>query len=111
DGKMLAVTYVNGENALWDPASGNLVRAWASGADEVYTVDWNRKGDVLVCAGRNGKLTLWKAADQTLLNVLPSPEWVTRVRFSPDGSRLLSSGGGQLPGSPRKVVIWSLASK
>src|SRR5204863_4908140 len=51
DGKLLAVTYVNGEIALWDPASGNLVRAWASGADEVYTVDWNRKGDVLVCAG------------------------------------------------------------
>src|SRR5437879_1178806 len=111
DGKTLAVAYVNGEVALWDVASGKLLRARATGAEEVYTLDWGKQSDVLVTAGLKGKILLWNPADLTVLKELAAPEWVIRVRFSPDGDRLLSAGGGQLPGAERKVLVWGLGGK
>src|SRR5205807_9077813 len=44
DGKTLAVAYVNGAVGLWDVATGGLLRSQATGAQEVYTLDWGKKG-------------------------------------------------------------------
>jgi WD40 repeat protein len=111
DGKTLAVAYVNGEVALWDASTGRLLQVRATGAAEVYTLDWGKKGDVLATAGRNGKIIMWKAADLTLLKELEAPKWVIRVRFSPDGDRLLTAGGGIQSDSGRKVVVWGIERK
>jgi WD40 repeat protein len=111
DGKTLAIAYVNGDVGLWDVSTGNLVRRRATGAREVYTLDWGLKGDVLVTAGLKGKIILWRSTDLTKLRELDAPEWVIRVRFSPDGSRMISSGGGELPDAQRKVIIWGLGGK
>jgi WD40 repeat protein len=109
DGRTLAVGYVDGTVALWDPVSGSLLRSAQAGVEEVYTLDWSRAGDVLVTAGRAGKIRLWGARDLGLLKELDSPEWVIQVRFSPDGTRLLSAGGTVEPSPDRKVVIWGAA--
>jgi WD40 repeat protein len=109
DGRTLAVGYVNGEIGLWDAAEGRLLRARASGAAEVYTLDWSPAGDVLAAAGREGKILLLDPRDMSVLKELEAPPWVIKVRFSPDGVRLLSAGGLPQPGPDRKVVVWGVS--
>src|SRR5262249_53691034 len=109
DGRTLAVGYVDGTVALWDPIKGTLLRSAEAGVKEVYTLDWSRAGDVLATAGREGKIRLWRARDLGLLKELDAPEWVIQVRFSPDGTRLLSAGGTIDQSPDRKVVIWGAA--
>jgi WD40 repeat protein len=106
DGRTLAVGYVDGTVALWDPSKGTLLRSAEAGVKEVYTLDWSRAGDVLATAGRGGKIRLWRARDLGLLKELDAPEWVIQVRFSPDGTWLLSAGGTMDQSPDRKVVIW-----
>jgi WD40 repeat protein len=108
DGSILAVAYVDGRVILWDVAGGMSVHARATGAKEVYTLDWSAKGDVLATAGLEGKITLWDSRDLSVLKELDAPEWVIRVRFSPDGSRLLSAGGTAQPSPDRKVTVWAV---
>ena len=92
-GHMLAVTYVDGSVALWRVSDGKLIHERASGAKELYTVDWTPDGSVLATAGREGKITLWDPRDLTVIRELPCPEWVIRVKFSPDGMNLHYAGG------------------
>jgi WD40 repeat protein len=108
DGKVLAIAYANGSIGLWDPADGKLLREREKVADEIYTLDWSPAGDVLATAGRNGKITLWNPRDLSVLKELEGPEWVIRIRFSPDGSRLVSAGGTVMRSPDRKLLIWGL---
>ncbi len=111
DGKVLAVGYVDGGVGLWDVGSGKLLRQRPGGAEEIYTVDWSPAGDVLATAGRKGKITLWDVRDLSVLKELEGPEWVIRVRFSPDGRRLFTCGGAIFPPVDRKVTVWGLDAK
>lgn len=72
DGKTLAAGYVDGMVALWDVASGEL-RARASACEEVFSLDWNPQGDLLVTGGtdwKSGKITLWDPKKLRRLNDL-----------------------------------------
>ncbi len=111
NGRTLAAGYVDGTVALWNVADGKLIRSEASGTQEVYTLDWSPKGDVLATAGREGRIVLWEPQELKVLKSMDSPEWVIQVRFSPDGTRLLSAGGRMERGPDRKVVIWGLPEK
>ena len=107
-GTVLAAAYVDGSVALWDVATGKLLHERATGANEVYTLDWSPRGDLLATAGLGGKITVWDPKDLTSLKELETPEWVIQVRFSPDGSRLFTAGGTQLRSPDRKVRVWGL---
>ena len=111
DNKLLAVGYVDGTVGLWDVKSGKLVRSAPGRVKEVYEVDWTPKGDVLVTAGREGKVVLWDPKELTVLKELESPEWVIQARFSPDGTRLWTAGGRIDGGAERKVVVWGLPDR
>ncbi len=78
-------------------------------ADEIYRVDWSPDGKLLASAGLNTAITVWNGEDLTLLQELESPEWVIGLRFSPDGTRLITAGGGRQTGSPREVRVWGVA--
>jgi WD40 repeat protein len=108
NGKVLAVAYVDGSVALWDVESGILLFEQKTKAKEIYTLDWSPAGDVLATAGLEGTITLWDASNLSILKELEAPEWVIRVRFSPDGSRLYSAGGKSFPAVDRKVSVWGL---
>jgi WD40 repeat protein len=110
DNQILAATYVDGSIGLWDMSTGSLLRSCQAKADELYTVDWSPSGDVLATAGRNAKITLWDPRTLTPLKELDSPEWVIQVCFSPDGTRLFSSGGSFMKSPDRKVTIWGIAA-
>jgi WD40 repeat protein len=108
-GSILAVAYVDGSVGLWNVADGRLLRLRKTTAAEIYSLDWSRGGDVLATSGLKGKVVLWDVRDLSVLKELEAPEWVIRVRFSPDGSRLFWMGGSASAGlQPRKVSVWGL---
>jgi WD40 repeat protein len=111
DGSILAVGYVDGKVGLWDLANGELLRSRASGGKEVYTLDWTPAGDVLATAGLEGKIILWDPRTLTPLKEIDGPEWVIQVRFSPDGSRMLTAGGTQRRSPNRKVTVWGVTDE
>ena len=99
---------MDGSLGLWDVVSGKLLHVAQPKAKELYTVDWSPNGEVLATAGRNAQLTLWNSSDLSILKELKVSDWVICVRFSPDGCRLLSSGGSPMPGGERMVQVWGL---
>jgi WD40 repeat protein len=92
-GKVLAVTYVNGQLRLWNVADGRLLREVKSGAEELYSVDWSPDGRMLATSGSHGPITLWDASDLKVVKEIQGRPWVSQVRFSPDGFNLIFMGG------------------
>lgn len=111
DGKTLAVAYVKGEVGLWDVDTGALIHCEPSGAAEIYSVDWSPEGDVLVSAGKEGKIVLWNPEGLTKITELEGPEWVIQARFSSDGTHLFTAGGSVDGGKKdRKIRVWAVES-
>jgi WD40 repeat protein len=99
DGKTLAVVYVDASVALWRVADGSLLAERKTQAEELYTVDWSPDGSLLATAGLKGMITIWDPRDLSVVRELPAPEWVIRVKFTPDGLNLHTAGGSRLGGS------------
>jgi WD40 repeat protein len=116
DGTTLAVSYFRGEVALWDAAAGKLLREVKTDAQHVNTLDWSPRGDLLATAGGHGSVSLWEPKKLSLVARVKAPEWVTCVRFSPDGTRLLAAGGSErlasngvpIPGAYRNVQVFEV---
>jgi WD40 repeat protein len=105
DGKTLAVVYVDGSVALWRVADGSLLAERKTQAAELYTVDWSPDGTLLATAGREGMITIWDPRDLSVIRELPAPEWVIRVKFTPDGMNLHTAGGSSGLGSKNRLEI------
>jgi WD40 repeat protein len=107
-GTIIAATYVDGCIGLWDVATGKSLHMAKSGGVELYSVDWCPKGDLLATCGLKAKIIVWDPKELKPLKEFDSPEWVIRVRFSPDGSRLLAAGGSMLPSPERRIAVFGL---
>ena len=109
DGRTLAAGYVDGTVALWDVATGKQLHSAPSGCKEVYSLDWSPKGDVLASSGRDGNIVLWDPGTLMKLKELDAPFWVIQVRFSADGSRLLTASAGDHGArTDRKITVWAV---
>ena len=112
DGKRLVAATGNkdrpGAVVAWDVATGKSLRKEKTRGEELYTVDWSPKGDLLVTAGLKAKIIIWDAKELKPLRELDAPDWVIRARFSPDGSRLFTAGGSQVKTPDRKITVWGL---
>ena len=106
DGKTLAIVYVNGIIALWDVESGKRLQEAQSDAEELYTVCWSPDGKLLASGGLKGSLTIWSDGLKPLKQLKPPVDWISTVRFTPDGSQLLAPGGKSE--GWRKVWRWGI---
>ncbi len=107
-GRTLAVSYVDASLALWTAETGELLRSVQTRGNELYAVDWSPAGDVLTTSGLGAAITLWDPRDLSILKELDAPEWVIQARFSPDGTKLLTSGGSATPPKDQSVVVWGV---
>lgn len=107
-GQTLACTYVDGSLGLWSVTDGRQQVLKKTKARELYTVAWSPDGRLLATAGSKGKITVWNAQNLKILKELESPEWVISVRFTPDGTRLLASGGDR---KNRRVFLFGVRRK
>lgn len=105
EGHTLAVAYVDASVATWRVSDGTLLAERKTQAEELYTVDWSPDGSLLATAGLKGKITLWDPRDLSLVREIAAPEWVIRVKFSPDGLGLHYAGGVNAPGGKRHLEI------
>jgi WD40 repeat protein len=105
DGKTLALTRVDGSLAICRVSDGKMLAERFTKAKELYTVDWSPDGSILASAGLEGKITLWNPSDLTVIREIDAPQWVVRVRFSPDGLNLHYAGGDQGKGGSRHLGV------
>ena len=109
DGSKLAAAYVDGQVAVWDVGSGERLGLAESGCGELYAVDWGKNGDVLATSGLRGKVVLWEAKGLTKLHELDVGLWVIQVKFTADGSRLITASAGDHGASTeRKITAFGL---
>jgi WD40 repeat protein len=106
-GQMLAVAYVDGSLGLWDITAGTLIAERQTTAEEIYSLDWSPDGKLLASAGLKGDICVWDERLQPK-HALSAPEWTISVKFSPDGTRLITAGGVQARGGARSVTIWGV---
>jgi WD40 repeat protein len=99
DGARLATGDVQKPLTVWDTASGRKLAEFAS--DNFIAVALTSDGQTVAAAG--GPVSVWSVEKQQLLWSKEDPDRFNHVAFSPDGSRLASTGRGL-------VRIWDVAT-
>jgi WD40 repeat protein/DNA-binding SARP family transcriptional activator len=118
DGKRLATSSRDNTARIWDAASGKeLLKFSKAGHGEGAVGGLNRgltdvafspNGEWLATAGTDGTAILWDAVTgQTLLTV-SNPLGFYRVAFSPDGRRLVTSGGNPDENGNSVYRVWDI---
>lgn len=107
-GKTVAVAYVDGGFALWDVETGKNKGTIKADAGELYSIGWSPDGSLLVTSGSDAQVTLWNSADLSLVREIESPAWVIAACFSPDGTKLIFSGGSASNPSARWLETWGV---
>jgi serine/threonine protein kinase/WD40 repeat protein len=89
--------------ALWDVASGRLVRAFDDLDRDLQGFDWSPDGRQFLRVSRQGEVRIWNnSSPESLAAVLPHGSQVTTATYGPDARMLLTAG------EDGEVRIWDL---
>jgi WD40 repeat protein/beta-lactamase regulating signal transducer with metallopeptidase domain len=104
DGKTVATGRENGEVALLDAVSGDVLRTIKASDDAITTLVYSRDGTRLASSGPDTLIKLWDpVSGKEVLTLRGHDSWVYALAFSSDGKTLAS-------GDYNKTIrLWRLA--
>jgi WD40 repeat protein len=91
------------------------VRTLTDHSDAVYAISWHKDGQLLASGSADRTVKVWNPATGELVRTLANPAlkgmahpgFVQGVRFTPDGSKLVTVGGA--PKLKGFVAVWNVA--
>lgn len=119
DGKLLAAAYVDGTIAIWNVATGEILRTVDTGCSQVQFLDWNPAGDLLASSGPKGtrgnrpmpgKVQLWDPKTLRLVKDLVYAKQSGSVRFTRDGRRLVARFKRDNLVEGTSISVWSTSA-
>lgn len=108
DGQILASASADATVKIWQVASGTRLDTLSQPLKEQLTVDISPDGELVAAAGADNRIRLWKLVSRTepLINPLLIARYgheqpIQRIRFTADGSRLVSTS------ADKTIKVWS----
>ncbi|KPL78758.1 hypothetical protein ADN00_05840 [Ornatilinea apprima] len=116
DGSVLAAggltTWPDGEIWLYEAATWTPLLNMEAPGQNILALEYSPDGSMLVSAGTDGIIRIWRSRDGSLLHTLDYAPQASRITFSPGGELLASTfctdfdSGGCTTGG---VVVWRTA--
>jgi len=103
DGRQVATLSAENTARVWDVATGSETRTLVGHGDEVSGIAWNHDGSLLATASWDQTVKVWHTAPNKDLLTLDQTVGANAVAWSPDGTRLITSGYGEL-------AVWDAAT-
>ena len=105
DSKLLASGSVDKTIVLWDPATGNQLRALKGHTGTVGSVAFSPDDKLLASGSADNTIKIWDVASGREKQILTGHTlYVSSVAFSPDGKMLASGSGDQT------LKLWDVAT-
>jgi WD40 repeat protein len=106
DGKRFACGATNGAIWVWDVDTGEKIRPFHDGANDVWGTIFSPDGKSIVTGAAQGAVKVWDAADGRYLKTLDRHHQggATFLAFNPKGTRLATAGVDKL------VQVWDWPS-
>jgi WD40 repeat protein len=118
DGRLAASASWDGTARVWDVPGRRMLHELAHGKPSVTSIEFSPDARFVATGAGDGSVRIWNAADGALVRKIDAHSWgrtvvsgVTRVTYSPDGTRLLSSAGHVSTATGEPVArMWDAAS-
>ena len=105
DGRLLAVSHLNGTLQLWNTSTSRTAGKTMHAGGGAYNPTFSADGRLLAAGSPDGTIRLWDVTDQSVGEVFKAHDnSVTDLEFSPDGSRLLSAS------SDKTIHLWPVSA-
>ena len=99
DGSRIYASCRDGTLGVWDTKTGSLLDSSKTHKIPLISLSLSPDGSRLIAAGVDETIKIFDAASLTPLLTIPTDSRISTVAFSPDGSSILSVGGG-------KAKVW-----
>lgn len=108
DGKIAVVACADETIRVWEPATGQALRAWGLEKDtRIASLALTPNGKTLAGGSRDGMIRLWEiTGNEVRKNLTGHQGSVSALVFAPDGKTLASAGSY----GDQTVRLWSLAT-
>lgn len=96
-GRHLAAGLANGEVAILDAVSCQILASWPAHSQGVQKISWHPSLPLLASAGEDGLVRIWSLPDHHPLHTFPlGSAWVEHLAWSPTGAHLAAAAGAAI---------------